>query len=86
MRRGHRVDNDGTATERFSLKTDPPELLLVSFECIELFIGKLECEREEQALGWCSGTAQLHHDRLIEHPLVGRVLIDDDYPVRALRT
>jgi hypothetical protein len=84
MRCRHGVDDDGSATERLRLEANAAELLLVGLEGIQLFVGKLQGEREEQTLGGSPHAAQLHQDGFIEHTLVGRVLIDDDDAVGSL--
>ena len=48
------------------------------FDRIQLLVGQLQRERQQQPLRGRVGARELRHHRLVQHPLVRRVLVHDD--------
>ena len=78
VRRG--VDDDAAAGERLHLVADACEQLAMRFDRIELDGREVERERQEQTLRRRAVTRELAHHVLVQHALVGGMLVDDCYP------
>ena len=78
------VEYDRPSSESLDLETHSVQLLPVGVDGVELLIGQLHGERQQQPLCRSPGSAQLSHDRLIQDPLMSRVLINDDDAIGAL--
>ena len=84
MGRGDSVHHHRAAAERVGLEPNSPQLLAMRLEGVELLIGQLQGEWEQEPLGRRPHTAELDHDGFVEHPLVGGMLIHDDHAIRTL--
>ena len=50
----------------------------MALDRVQLLVGQLQGERQQQPLRRGVGARELRQDRLVEHPLVRRVLVHDD--------
>ena len=84
MGRGDGVHHHRAPAERVGLEPNSPQLLAMRLEGVELLIGQIQGEWEQEPLGRSPHTAELNHDGFVEHPLVGGMLIHDDHAIRTL--
>ena len=84
VRRGHGVHHHRPAAECLRLESDAAELLAVPLDGLELLVGQLQGERQQQPLRRRAAPVQLRHHLLVQHPLMRRVLVDEHQPLRRL--
>src|SRR6266550_4143690 len=77
MRVRGRVNDDAAAGERLDLVADARQQLPMRVDRIELGGREVERERQQETLRGRSVPRQLTHHVLVQHPLVGGMLVDD---------
>src|SRR2546423_5526871 len=85
MRHRYRVHDQGVSTEAFNLETQSLEVFAVGVERLPLRRAEMKSEWKQEPLRRCRSTFEVMHELLVQHPLVGRVLIDEDQPLLVLK-